>query len=115
MFCPVLELFSIEPEEVEFALEGLAYFMLHIAKTNAVTQEAFESIYETTGLKPAFAPGLFQVITVQLPQIRDLLTSENNRGNLSFKDLDWRLNFVTATRQKQKMLQPKYTCKLDLE
>ena len=89
--------------------------MLHVAKVNAVTPETFEAIYTTTGLKVDFMLGLFNVCTAKIVQIRDLLASENNRGDLSFKDLDWRLNLVSATRQKQKMLQPKYTVKLDLE
>ena len=44
-----------------------------------------------------------------------MLIEENERGSLHFKDVDWRLNLVTATRQKQKMMLPKYTMKIELE
>ena len=44
-----------------------------------------------------------------------MLMKENERGSVHFKDMDWRLNLVTACRQKQKMLFPKYTVKIDLE
>ena len=44
-----------------------------------------------------------------------MLLEENERGSVHFKDIDWRLNLVTATRQRQKMLLPKYTMRLQLE
>ena len=44
-----------------------------------------------------------------------MLMRENERGTVHFKDMEWRLNLVTACRQRQKMLFPKYTIKLDLE
>ena len=44
-----------------------------------------------------------------------MLLEENERGTLHFKDVDWRLNMVTATRQKQRMFLPKYTMHIHLE
>ncbi len=49
-----------------------------------------------------------------LDELRDILGSENDLNVKRFHDFDWRLNLVTATRARQKVMVPKYTVKLDL-
>ena len=36
-----------EPEDFEVAMEALSYCILHIAKTDASSPEAFAAVYET--------------------------------------------------------------------
>ena len=105
----------MEPEDLEIAMEGLSYLILHFAKNNAVEQEAFDLIYDECGLDAKFKTALFAIVTGCTPELREMLIKENERGSVHFKDMDWRLNLVTATRQRQKMLFPKYTVKIDLE
>lgn len=104
-----------QPEDYEVAMDALAYLILHLAKCNAVTEEQFEAVYETSGLKAGFKKVLYSVMKGSIKELRDLLLDENERGTLHFKDVDWRLNLVTATRQKQRMLLPKYTMRIHLE
>ena len=99
-------------EDFEVALDALAYLILHLAKCNAVTEEQFEAIYDTSALKPEFKKGFYTVMKGSIKDLRELLLEENERGTLHFKDIDWRLNLVTATRQKHKMLLPKYTMRI---
>lgn len=100
---------------MEVALDALAYLILHLAKCNAVTDEQFEAIFETTTLRKAFKAVLFDVLKSSVKEIRDLLLEENERGTLHFKDVDWRLSMVTASRQKHKMFMPKFTMHIHLE
>ena len=100
---------------MEVALDALAYLILHLAKCNAVTEEQFEAIFETTSLRKAFKGVLFEVLKSSVKEIRDLLLEENERGTLHFKDVDWRLSMLTATRQKHRMFLPKYTMHIHLE
>lgn len=102
-------------ENFEVALDALAYVLLHLAKCNAVTQEQYEAIYEMTGLKKAFYSALFEVMKGSVKEMREMLLEENERGTLHFRDVDWRLNMVLATRQKHRMFLPKYTMHLHLE
>ena len=102
-------------EDYEVALDALAYLLLHLAKCNAVTEELYESVFEQSGLKKAFKGVLYEVMKSSIKEIRDLLLEENERGTLHFKDIDWRLNMVTACRQRQRMFLPKYTMHLHLE
>ena len=110
-----LKMYNIEAEDLEVAMEGLSYLILHFAKNNAVDQESFDLIYETCGLNDKFKEALFAIVTGCTGELREMLIRENERGSVHFKDMDWRLNLVTATRQRQKMLFPKYTVKIDLE
>ena len=48
-------------------------------------------------------------------EIREILTRENERGQIHFREMNWRLSLVTGCRQRQKMLQPKYTVRLETE
>ena len=96
-------------------MDALAYLILHLAKCNAVSEEQFEAVYETSALKAGFKKVLYGVMKGSIKELRDLLLDENERGTLHFKDVDWRLNLVTATRQKQRMLLPKYTMRIHLE
>lgn len=97
------------------ALDALAYLILHLAKCNAVTEELYEAVFEQSALKKAFKGVLFEVMKSSIKEIRDLLLEENERGTMHFKDVDWRLNMVTACRQKQRMFLPKYTMHVLLE
>ena len=96
-------------------MEGLSYLILHIAKSNAIDQASFDAVYEESCLDPKFRDALFAVVTACIGELREMLMKENERGSVHFKDMEWRLNLVTACRQRQKMLFPKYTIKLDLE
>ena len=46
--------------------------------------------------------------------LREILDRENKLGVKRMHDIDWRLSMVTATRQKQKIMCPKYTMKLQM-
>lgn len=85
-------------ENFEVALDALAYVLLHLAKCNIATEEQYEAIFEMTGLKKAFYSTLFEVMKGSVKEMREMLLEENERGTLHFKDVDWRLNMVTATR-----------------
>lgn len=39
---------------------------------------------------------------------------ENEKDVKRFKNLDWKMNLVTACRARQKIMVPKYTLKLDI-
>ena len=58
---------------------------------------------------------MYTLLKGSLGEMREILIKENQRGSIIFKDFNWRLNMVTACRQRQKMMFPKYTVKLDLE
>mmetsp|Transcript_4426 Transcript_4426/g.4170 ORF Transcript_4426/g.4170 Transcript_4426/m.4170 type:complete len:98 (-) Transcript_4426:129-422(-) len=87
--------------------------MLHIAKVKPNEQE-FEIIFEQSGLLPQFKPGFFEAVYPHIEEIRELLMLENKEGTLNYKNFDWKLNLVTNTRSKQKILQPKYTVKIEM-
>ena len=82
------------------AMEALAYVILHIAKSNAIDEESFAAIYESCGLDPKFKDGFFTVVAGCTSELREMLMKENERGTIHFKDMDWRLNLVTACRQR---------------
>ena len=46
--------YGLEDDDFEVAMEALSYCILHIAKVNAATPEAFQSIFETMLLKEDF-------------------------------------------------------------
>ena len=76
---------------------------------------AFEVIYEQTGLKTAFREPFVAAVQPRLADLRDLLNLENESSSVRYKDFDWRLSMVTACRQHQKIMQPKFTARLDLQ
>ena len=47
--------------------------------------------------------------------MREIIIRENERGQIHFKEMNWRLSLVTACRQRQKIIQPKYTVRLETE
>ena len=97
-------------------MEALSYSILHIAKMNAcATPEAFQVTFEKTTIKPDFAEAFFGAIKGSIQEMRDILQRENERGHINFKEMHWRLGLVTGCRQRQKMMQPKYTVRLDTE
>ena len=49
-----------------------------------------------------------------MKELREILDRENKLGVKRLEDIDWRLSMVTATRQKQKIMCPKYTLQLSL-
>ena len=46
--------YELEADDFEVAMEALSYCILHIAKMNAISEEAFQAIFETTNLKEDF-------------------------------------------------------------
>ena len=46
--------YELEVEDYEVAMEALSYCILHIAKMNAVSEEAFQVIFETTTIRADF-------------------------------------------------------------
>ena len=46
--------YELEDDDFEVAMEALSYCILHIAKLNVITPEAFESIYESMQVKADF-------------------------------------------------------------
>ena len=101
--------FGVEPEEIELSLEALQYLILHIAKTNSVSIEDFSSVYESTGLRTELGGALYGIVKGHIAELRKILDNENEVGRLLLTNVDWRLSLVSACRQKQKMMVPKYT------
>ena len=46
--------YELEADDFEIAMEALSYCILHIAKMNAISEEAFQAIFETTSLREDF-------------------------------------------------------------
>ena len=46
--------YGLEADDFEVAMEALSYCILHIAKMNAITEEAFALIFETTTIRADF-------------------------------------------------------------
>ena len=88
-------------EELEAALNALAYLMLHMAKVKA-SEDEYKLIYEQSGLNPSphFAKAMFDVVFPNINDIRAILASENNQDGVRFLDLDWRLSLVTSCRSR---------------
>lgn len=108
--------YQVDVQDIEFALEALSYLIMHYAKTDFQGQDdKFDAIYDESGLKPEFRDTLFNQLKTGLSEMREIIIAENERGKVSFKDLNWRLSMVSACRQRQRMMFPKYTVKLDLE
>ena len=79
-------------------MEGLSYCILHIAKVNVQTQEQFEGIFESMQLREDFQQPFLGAIRGSLGEMREILQRENERGQLHFRDLNWRLSLVTGCR-----------------
>lgn len=47
-------------------------------------------------------------------ELREILDDENKIGKLRLLNVDWRLSLVTACRQKQKLMVPKYTMQIQV-
>lgn len=75
----------------------------------------FEALYSQTGLNNGFQLNLYNVLKGHIDDLRKILENDITLGVHRLKDIDWRLSMITACRQKQKMMQPKYTMKLSLE
>ena len=65
-------------------------------------------------MKPTLKQAMFEAVFPHLDELREILAAENEKDVKRFKDFNWRLNVVTATRARQKIMVPKYTVKLDL-
>ena len=79
-------------------MEALSYCILHIAKMNAQTQEPFQAVYESMLLKEEFFEPFYNAIKGSISEMREILNSENERGQIHFKDMNWRLSLVTGCR-----------------
>ena len=104
--------FGLEPEEVEMSLDALKYLILHIAKTNCTDEKAFQFIFEQSGLAEHLKDALFEVVKGHVSSLREIMDVENKLNKLQLQTVDWRLSLVTGSRQKQKMMVPKYTLQL---
>ena len=98
-----------DPADVEDAMEALKYLILHIAKTNCTDQATFELIFEQSGLRDDYRDTLFALVKSHITELRKILDQDNQHGRSRLQNVDWRLSMVTACRQKQKMMVPKYT------
>ena len=107
--------YGLEAEDFEVAMEALSYCILHIAKMNSVEAEAFASVFESMMLKEEFGEPFLSAIRGSVPEMREILQRENERGQVHFRDMSWRMSLVSGCRQRQKMLQPKFTVRLDTE
>ena len=96
-------------------MEAMSYCILHTAKINASNPEAFQEVFESMQLKESLQEPFFGAIRGSLAEMREILQRENERGQLHFRDMSWRLGLVTGCRMHQKMLQPKFTVRLDTE
>ena len=101
--------FGVEVEEIEMALDALKYLILHIAKTNSTSEKNFDAIFEQSGLNEGLKDALFQVVKGHVHSLREILDVENKLNKKCLQTVDWRLSLVTACRQKQKIMVPKYT------
>ena len=79
-------------------MEALSYCILHIAKMNAVTEEAFQVIFETTTIREDFQQAFYGAIRGSVGEMRDIMLRDNERGKVHFKDMNWRLSLVTGCR-----------------
>ena len=81
-------------------MEALSYCILHIAKINATTPEQFEAVFESMQLREDFHEAFLGAIKGSLGEMREILQRENERGQLHFRDLNWRLSLVSGCRQR---------------
>ena len=58
---------------------------------------------------------MYDVIAPQIETMREMLASDNEKMTTHFKNLDWRLGVVVASRARQNMMVPKYTMKFDFQ
>ena len=105
---------NAEEEVIASSTEALSYIILHMAKINA-SDEEFEAIFEQTGLNSALSNAFRDALKPKLNDFRELLHLENQSDSVRYKDFDWRLSMVTACRQHQKIMQPKFSTKLELQ
>ena len=110
-----MQRYEAEPEDFEVAMEALSYCILHVAKINAITEEAFQAVYETMLIKEEFQETFYTIVKGSFGAMREIMQRENERGQIHFKDMNWRLSLVNGCRQRQRMMQPKFTCRLDTE
>ena len=103
-----------DPTYLKDAIDAIAYLILHIAKLNA-TPEDYDVIFEQCKIDKAFKQPLFDIVSPQIEAIREMLASENERLTTHFKNLDWRLGLVVASRSRSNIMVPKYTLKFDFE
>ena len=54
------------------------------------------------------------MVKAHVQELRDILDDENKIGKLRLLNVDWRLSLVTACRQKQKLMVPKYTMQIQV-
>mmetsp|Transcript_19445 Transcript_19445/g.23991 ORF Transcript_19445/g.23991 Transcript_19445/m.23991 type:complete len:82 (+) Transcript_19445:223-468(+) len=81
-------------------MEALSYCILHIAKINAVTPEAFQAVFESMQLKQELQEPFLGAIRGSLSEMREILQRENERGQLHFRDMSWRLSLVSGCRMR---------------
>ena len=69
--------YELEADDFEVAMEALSYCILHIAKMNAQTEEAFQAVFESMLLKGELFEPFLKAIRGSILEMRDILKSEN--------------------------------------
>ena len=72
--------YELEADDFEVAMEALSYCILHIAKMNAVTEEAFQGIFETTTIREDFKEAFYGAVRGSITEMRDIMMRDNERG-----------------------------------
>ena len=60
-------------------------------------------------MRDDYKDALFALVKSHITDLRKILDQDNQLGRVRLQNVDWRLSMVTACRQKQKMMVPKYT------
>ena len=81
-------------------MEALSYCILHISKINAVTEEAFAAVFLTMTIREDFQEPFFNAVKGSIGEMRDIMSRENERGHIHFKEMSWRLSLVTGCRSR---------------
>ena len=92
----------------------MSYLILHMAKIKA-SEEEFSILYDQSGLNPQFKKHMFEAVYPYIMEIREMLAKENQKDQIRFAEMEWRLSVITSCRARQKIMVPKYTLKLDFE
>ena len=70
-----------------------------MAKIKASEQE-FVILYDQSGLNPKFKKLFFEAVYPYIGDIRELLAKENQKDNVKFAEMEWRLSMITACRAR---------------
>ena len=74
--------FGVEVEEIEMALDALKYLILHVVKTNSITEKDFTAVFSQSGLQEELQDPLYNCIKSHVAELREILDTENKIGKL---------------------------------